>query len=161
MSTIMTKTINDQTPTLSSTPCAEDVFDAIHRLMHLYRSEQYLSPNASGLTPMQGKVLRFFSNHPNSTLKELRVDFSKDKGQLAKLINGLKAMNLLKSQVDRIDKRQVRLELTLEGVRVQKRLRQHTQALAENACKGLQIKDRLALIATVNQLSKGLMTQSR
>ena len=161
MSTIMTKTINDQTPTLSSTPCAEDVFDAIHRLMHLYRSEQYLSPNASGLTPMQGKVLRFFSNHPNSTLKELRVDFSKDKGQLAKLINGLKAMKLLKSQVDRIDKRQVRLELTPEGVRVQKRLRQHTQALAENACKGLQIKDRLALIATVNQLSKGLMTQSR
>ena len=161
MSTIMTKTINDQTPTLSSTPCAEDVFDAIHRLMHLYRSEQYLSPNASGLTPMQGKVLRFFSNHPNSTLKELRVDFSKDKGQLAKLINGLKAMNLLKSQVDRIDKRQVRLELTPEGARVQKRLRQHTQALAENACKGLQIKDRLALIATVNQLSKGLMTQSR
>jgi DNA-binding MarR family transcriptional regulator len=161
MSTIMAKTINDQTPTLSSTPCAEDVFDAIHRLMHLYRSEQYLSPNASGLTPMQGKVLRFFSNHPNSTLKELRVDFSKDKGQLAKLINGLKAMKLLKSQVDRIDKRQVRLELTPEGVRVQKRLRQHTQALAENACRGLLIKDRLALIASVNQLSKGLMTQAR
>ena len=101
MSTIMGKTTNDQTPILSSTPCAEDVFDAIHRLMHLYRSEQYLSPNASGLTPMQGKVLRFFANRPNSTLKELRVDFSKDQSHLAKLINGLKAMNLLKSQVDR------------------------------------------------------------
>ena len=161
MSTIMGKTTNDQTPILLSTPCAEDVFDAIHRLMHLYRSEQYLSPNASGLTPMQGKVLRFFANRPNSTLKELRVDFSKDKSQLAKLINGLKAMNLLKSQVDRIDKRQVRLELTSEGARVQKRLRQHTQALAENACKGLKIKDRLELIATVNQLSKGLTTQAR
>ena len=106
-------------------------------------------------------MLRFFANRPNSTLKELRVDFSKDKGQLAKLINGLKAMNLLKSQVDRIDKRQVRLELTTEGARVQKRLRQHTQALAENACKGLKIKDRLELIVTVNQLSKGLTTQAR
>ena len=161
MSTIMEKMNNDQKLISTSTPCAEDVFDAIHRLMHLYRSEQYLSPNASGLTPMQGKVLRFFANRPNSTLKELRVDFSKDKGQLAKLINGLKAMNLLKSHVDRIDKRQVRLELTPEGARVQKRLRQHTQALAENACKGLLIKDRLALIETVNQLSTGLMTQAR
>lgn len=127
----------------------EHVLEVIHQLMHIYRSEQYQSRHVDQLTHLEGKVLRYFANHPGSTLKELGESFLRDKGQLAKLINSLKQRGYLSARSDELDKRQIRLELTKEGSQVQKQLRLRTQQLAQKACQGLSYKKREELIESI------------
>ena len=45
---------------------SDEVFDAIHALMHLYRAQQYqvVRETGHGLTHLEGKVLGFFARHP-------------------------------------------------------------------------------------------------
>jgi len=138
----------------------ETVLDAIHRLMHLYRGEQYQSRYEDDLTHMEGKVLRYFANHPGSTLKELGHHVVRDKGQLAKLINALKTKGYLIANSDEVDKRQIRLELSKEGAQVQKQLRLRTQQLAERACEGLSAQQRQDLMAWIEHMSDNLKPPS-
>jgi len=105
---------------------------------------------------MEGKVLRYFANHPGSTLKDLGGNVLRDKGQLAKLINALKAKGYLMAKTDEIDKRHVRLELTKQGAQVQRQLRLRTQQLADKACLGLSAKQRQDLLDLVDHMSNNL-----
>ena len=77
---------------------AEDVFESIHTVMHLLRSEQYrvVRLGRYDLTHMEGKILGFFIRHPGGTLRELVAHLRQDKGQLARLIRSLRIRNCLK-----------------------------------------------------------------
>ena len=102
----------------------EDVLEAVHKVMHLFRAEQYrvLRGSVQELTHFEGKALGFFFRHPGATLSGLVSHTGRDKGQLARLIKSLKAQGLLEAQNDDGDRRSVRLRVTKQGAVVHQAL---------------------------------------
>ena len=81
-----------------------DVLEAIHELMHRVRHRQ-LDAGTGELNPMEARVLGFFARHPGATQSALAAHSGRDKGQLARLVNGLREKGLLLAQVRRQRKR--------------------------------------------------------
>jgi DNA-binding MarR family transcriptional regulator len=88
----------------------DEVFEAIHTIMHLFRSEQYraLRDGPYDLTHMEGKILAFLARNSGATLSELVAYLRRDKSQLARLIKSLREQGLLLGQNDKEDRRTVR-----------------------------------------------------
>lgn len=137
------------------TPNAPDeIFESIHRVMHLIRSKQYqvLRDCPYQLTHMEDKILGFFARHPGATLSDLAADSGRDKGQLARLIKTLRAHDLLSAKEDANDKRSVRLQLTREGSKVHATLRRELKHATEIAVRNLTADDRAQLVRLLHQL---------
>lgn len=134
----MDRTIGDNVNKKPGKKSAE-VFDAIHRIMHQFRSAQYrvLRDGPYELTHMEGKLLGYFSQHPGATLRDLVAHLKQDKGQLGRLIKSLKEQGLLAGQSDEGDRRSVRLRLTPEGEKVHLTLQRQVRRLSDLAVKGL------------------------
>lgn len=113
MSPIMTKQVNKVNQ-------SEQVFDAIHSVMHLYRARQLrgLRDTPHELTHMEYKALGFFARHPGATQGDLVAHSGRDKAQLARLLKGLRDKALLEAVADEADRRITRLTLSAEGLRV-------------------------------------------
>jgi len=134
------------------TAAADDVLEVVHRLMHLARARQH--EDTAGLTPMEGRVLGFFARHPGATQRDLAEHSGRDKGQLARLVNGLKERGLLEARVDEHDRRAVCLLLTEPALKQHQALQRRRKRLAEAAVAGLSDDERqqlLALLARVRQ----------
>jgi DNA-binding MarR family transcriptional regulator len=136
----------------------EDVLEAIHRVMHLYRSQRHrlLSEAGHGLTHMDGKVLGFFARQPGATLSELVLHAGRDKGQLARLVGGLRERGLLEARVDETDRRNQRLYLTLTGEEAQQALRRQNRRIAISAARGLSDEDKRQLLELLARVHANL-----
>jgi DNA-binding MarR family transcriptional regulator len=99
---------------------SEQVFDAIHSIMHLYRARQLrgLRDNPHELTHMEYKALGFFSRHPGATQGDLVAHSGRDKAQLARLLKGLRDKGLLDAVADANDRRITRLTVSTTGQQV-------------------------------------------
>lgn len=99
---------------------SDQVFDAIHSIMHLYRARQLrgLRDNPHELTHMEYKALGFFSRHPGATQGDLVAHSGRDKAQLARLLKGLRDKELLDAVADDNDRRITRLTLSTAGQQV-------------------------------------------
>ena len=139
---------------------ADEVLEAIHSVMHLFRAQQYrvLRDGAHDLNHMDGKVLGFFSQHPGATQSDLALHSGRDKGQLARLIAGLKERGLLEARADEADRRSVRLQLSDQGRAVQQVLQRQRRRLAEAAVAGLTADERAALLALLGRVRGNLET---
>ncbi len=148
----------DHVNQLRLVPSAEDVVEAIHRAMHLVRAGQYRAARggAHELTHMDGKVLGFFARHPGATQKDLAQHSGRDKGQLARLIAGLKERGLLDAAPDEADRRNIRLRLTREGQAMQKALQVQARRVAERAVAGLDADEQQKLLALLEKVCSGL-----
>lgn len=137
---------------------SEDVFESIHTIMHLFRSEQYrvLRDGPHELTHMEGKLLGFFERNPGATLRDLTGHTRQDKGQLARLIKSLREYGLLEGRDDEGDRRSVRLHLTTEGLAIHQKLRQQVGRLSEIAIKGLSSSERTQLVTLLHQVRGNL-----
>ncbi len=137
---------------------ADDLFEAIHTVMHLFRSEQYraLRDERNDLTHMEGRILGFFARNPGATLRDLVEHSRQDKGQLARLIKSLREHGLLKGQSDEGDRRTVRLHLTAEGEAVHQILRHRMAQLSEVAIKSLSAGERRQLADLLHQVRTNL-----
>lgn len=135
-----------------------DVFESIHTIMHLFRSEQYrvFRDSPYKLTHLEGKLLGFFSRSPGATLKDLVCHTKQDKGQLAKLIKSLREQGLLCGQSDESDRRTVRLTLTPEGEAVHKAIRHKVGLLSKVAIKGLSSDERQQLADLLGRVKTNL-----
>lgn len=135
-------------------PSAEDVVEAIHRTMHRVRAGQYRVARGAGheLNHMDGKVLGFFARHPGATQKDLAQHSGRDKGQLGRLIAGLKERGLLAATPDEVDRRNIRLQLTAEGRSMQKALQTQARRVAEQAAAGLDGDERHQLMALLDKV---------
>lgn len=136
----------------------DDVFEAIHTIMHLFRSEQYrvLRDGPYELTHMEGKLLGFFSRHPGATLRDLVGHMRQDKGQLARLIKSLREQGLVEGKEDAEDRRSVRLQLTPEGRTIHQTLRHQVEVLSEQAVKGLSAAEHKQLVALLQRIRTNL-----
>jgi DNA-binding MarR family transcriptional regulator len=160
MSSIMRKSV-DLVNQVAVEP-DDDVLEAVHAVMHLFRSRQYraLRDGLQDLTHMDGKVLGFFARHPGATQSELSAHSGRDKGQLARLIAGLKERGLLEARADEADRRSLRLHLTADGRAVQQALRRRRQRLADAAVDGLSAAERHQLLALLARVRANLETTS-
>lgn len=153
----MNRTIVDN---VNKKPPAEskDLFELIHTIMHLFRSEQYrvLRDGPYELTHMEGKLLGFFSRHPGATLRDLVGHIKQDKGQLAKIIKSLREQGLLKGEGAEGDRRSVRLSLTAEGTAIHKTLRAQVDRLSKVAVKGLNAGERSQLASLLSRIRTNL-----
>lgn len=91
-----------------------DVLELMHSLLHQVRALSLRGSVASnaGVSLLEGKVLGFVARHPGATQGELVAHSGRDKGQLARLVAGMKEKGLLQATPDEHDRRVVRLHLT-------------------------------------------------
>lgn len=114
-----------QVDKVNHSPAPERVFDAIHTVMHLYRSgrSQAFREDERGITHMESRVLNYFAHHPGATLSELAAHSGRDKAQLTRLVRGLRDGGYLESKEDSADRRSVHLQLSAQGEEMQAELR--------------------------------------
>lgn len=133
---------------------AEDVFEAIHSLMHQYRAQQYraLRDGPYDLTHMEYKVLSFFVRQPQATSSDLVQHSRRDKAQVARLIKGLRDKGLLEGTADVKDRRSIRLRLTEAGMSVHRVLEEERRYLNGLAIQGLEAGECRTLIALLERV---------
>jgi DNA-binding MarR family transcriptional regulator len=156
MSSIMQKQVD--VVNQSADGPAADVVESIHTVMHLFRSRQYraLRDGPHDLTHMEGKALGFFARHPGASQRDLVQGSGRDKGQVARLISGLKERGLLDAQEDERDRRSQRLRVSKAGQEVQALLQQQRQQLSAQAIQGLSDEERRLLLALLARVQGNL-----
>lgn len=154
----MQKSVDIVNQSQSTEPSADEVFESIHSIMHRYRALQYREQNAHGqpLTHMDGKVLAFFSRHAGATQKDLALHSGRDKGQLARLIAGLKDRGLIEGRPDEADRRNICLQLTADGKAVQRVLRAQARRVSQRAVSPLSADERKQLVALLRKIDEEL-----
>nr|UZH23227.1 hypothetical protein [myxobacterium MSr12020] len=137
---------------------AGDVLESIHAVMHLFRAHQHraVREGHQDLTPMEGKVLGFFARHPGATQSDLVAHTGRDKGQLARLIAGLKKRGLLEARPDEADRRNVRLQPTAEARSIHQAMQRHARRLSEVAVAGLSGEERRQLLELLARIRNNL-----
>ncbi|HEY5953958.1 MAG TPA: MarR family transcriptional regulator [Terrimicrobiaceae bacterium] len=137
---------------------AEEVFEAVHTVMHLFRSEQYrvLREGPYDLTHMEGKILGYFVRHPGASLRDLVAHLRQDKGQLARLIRSLRDQELLVARTGPEDRRSVALSPTRQGRSVHQLLQRQVRKLSEVAVRGLSAGERLQLVVLLRKVRSNL-----
>lgn len=139
-----------------------DVLEAIHAVMHRARARQHEAMRAvdPDLTPLEGKVLGYFARHPGSTLRQLAEHAGRDKGQLARLVQGLRERGLLDAQPDPTDGRATLLTLSAAAAQRHQAVQRQRRRLAERAAAGLGPDERATLVALLGRVAANLESLS-
>jgi len=140
-----------------------DVFDAIHAIMHLYRSQQFraFAGGEHELTHMESKVLRFFARQPGATLSDLVTHSGRDKAQLTRLIRGLRERGLLEAHADEADRRSTRLHVSEAGRTLHERLHRVGAELSGLALDGLDAAEQAQLQALLQRVRANLAGEGK
>lgn len=145
-------------PHAANAAADDDVLELVHSVMHQFRGLQYqrLRDGPHDITHMESKVLGYFAHHPGATQSDLAEHSGRDKAQLARLIKRLLDLGLLAREADAQDRRQLRLQLTADGLAVQRTLHQQRQRLSKLAVAGLNAAEQAQLKALLLQLRANL-----
>lgn len=135
-----------------------DVLEAVHALMHQARARHHRLLREAGheLTPMEGRVLGFFARHPGASLTELAEHSGRDKGQLTRLVQGLRERGLLEATTDEADRRITRLTLSAPAQALHQAVVRQRKRLAEAAAAGLSDDERATLMTLLARISANL-----
>lgn len=125
-------------------PQGDDVLELVHQVMHRARAQRQRLLREAGhdLTPMEVRVLAFFSRQPGATLSALVAHSGHDKAQVARLLKGLRERGLLEDAASTGDRRQQPLQASAAGRQLQQRLQQQGRRLAARAVGGLSGDER-------------------
>jgi len=139
-------------------PAGGDPLEAMHAIVHLYRSQQLrgLRAGAHELAHMEVKSLMYFARNPGATQSELVAHSGRDKAQVARLIKGLRDAGLLDAVADEADRRSTRLSLSAAGQEVCASLHRHNDALAEVALDGLSNPEKAELMSLLGRVRANL-----
>lgn len=137
---------------------SEQVFDAIHSIMHLYRARQLrgLRDTPHEITHMEYKALGFFSRHPGATQGDLVAHSGRDKAQLARLLKGLRDKELLDAAADQADRRITRLTLSAQGQKIFNSLNQLGTQASSAAVDGMSAAQLTQLQTLLQQIRDNL-----
>ncbi|MGE4338334.1 MAG: MarR family winged helix-turn-helix transcriptional regulator [Pigmentiphaga sp.] len=140
-----------------------ELFDSLHTVMHWYRARQLrsLRDGAFELTPMEFKALGYVARHPGCTQSDLVERFGRDKGQLARLLKGLRDRGLLQARADPTDKRSILLEPSPTGERLHHILRCEAAEVARQATAGLSVPQRRAVLAALEVIRQNFEALSQ
>lgn len=126
--------------------------------MHLFRARQIRALRESGveLSHMEARVLSFFAGNPGATLSALMSHSGRDKGQLARVISGLRQRGLLDAQPDEHDRRNLRVYLTTAGKDIADVLCIQKHQLSRLAVQGLSDDEERILASLLARVLKNL-----
>lgn len=149
--------VNHKASASSSSP-DEDVLEAIHTVMHLFRSRQHrvLKDAPHDVSHMEAKALGFFARHPGATQSDLVQHSGRDKGQMARLVGGLRERGLLDAVADEADRRSLRLTVSPAAKEVQVALAQQARRMSAQAVKGFDAQEREQLLALLARVRENL-----
>jgi DNA-binding MarR family transcriptional regulator len=138
-----------------------EVLEAVHALMHAVRHRQQalLQQGGVAMTHVEAKVLGFFSRQPGATQRELALHSGRDKGQLARLVGGLRERGLLQGEEDPADRRAVRLRLTDEGAAALQATQRALRRLGTLAVAGLSADEQAQLLALLARVRDNVSAQ--
>jgi DNA-binding MarR family transcriptional regulator len=136
----------------------ETLLEQIHSLMHQYRRRQYqaLRDAPESVTHMESKVLSFFIGHPGAKPSDLAAHSGRDKGQLTRLIAGLRERGLLEAVADESDRRVLCLHATRSGIAAMQAVRKQGRRLAAVAVKGLTDTEQRQLSSLLSRMGQNL-----
>ena len=142
----------------SAVVAGDDVLELMHSVMHRLRHRQHEAMRDDGpeLTPMEGRVLGFFARHPGATQGELAAHSGRDKGQLARLLTGLKARGLLTAEIDAADRRVTRLSLAPQAQAHHQAVLRQRKALAAVAVAGMAADEQAQLARLLRRVLDNL-----
>lgn len=151
MSSIMPKQVDTVKHKRASGP---SLLDTVQAVMHALRAQHQHATRAAGggLSPLEGRVLGYFATHPGATQSDLAAHTGRDKGQLARLMAGLRERGLIAVRADPDDRRVVRVSLTREGMRLQEVIQRHRQQLDERVAGGFDRAETAQLTAWLLRL---------
>ncbi len=134
------------------------VFDAIHKVMHRYRSAvmRELRDGGQDLSPMEHRALGFFARTPGATLSDMVEHSGKDKAQLARLVRDLREKALLEASPDAQDRRITRLNLSKAGWAVHEATQTRHRAIQTQAVAGLSHAECAQLTALMEKILANL-----
>jgi len=140
----------------------EDLLEAMHELLHLARG-RHRQPGADsdpGLGAMEGRALGYFLRHPGHTQSDLVLHTGRDKGQLARLIGGLKERGLLAARVDDADRRIVRLYPTETAQQLHQGIQRQRRQISALAAQGLSAEERRVLLQLLRRMQDNLRDEA-
>lgn len=137
---------------------ADELLETLHAVMHRLRARhhQALREGEQELTPLETRVLGFFARHPGATQRELAEHSGRDKGQLARLLQGLRERGWLDAEADPDDRRVTRLRLSEQARRRHQAVMRERRRLAESALAGFGERERAELMALLQRLLANL-----
>lgn len=138
---------------------ADEVIESIHAFRRLFRAQQHRTIRHGphhDLTPMEGRVLRYFGHNPGATQSEFVAHSVRDKGQMARLISALRNRGLIETRVDASDRRVHRLYLTDEGKELHAAVQRRRIAVARIAVGGLDDDERRILVELLRRMKANL-----
>jgi DNA-binding MarR family transcriptional regulator len=158
MSSIMRKTVDSVNHGREVT--TGDVLESILAVMDVVRAHRMraLREGGHGITHLEGLVLGFFARHPGATQSELTAHLGRDKGQLARLVAGLRERGLLEPCSGQSDRRSLRLQPTSEAREILQALHRQTRKLSQLAVAGLDDKQRQRLVDLLARVRASLET---
>ena len=140
-----------------SEPIESDVLELMHSIMHCVRAAQHREGEApAGLGHIERKALGFFSRNPGATQSDLVQHSGRDKGQIARLVSGLKERELLEARPDAEDRRVTRLFPTEKARSLHADIQQERRALAVRAVTGFSAQEQQVLLQLLRQVEKNL-----
>jgi DNA-binding MarR family transcriptional regulator len=123
--------------------------EAVHQLRHLYRGQH---DRGIGGGHMEGRVLSFVGRRPGATQSEVVAYCARDKGQVARLIGGLRERGLIEARPDADDRRIQRLYLTDAGRESQAVVQQRRARVARLAVEDLDDEERQNLLELLGRI---------
>lgn len=158
MSTIMPKSLDNVKQSARAGP-GDEVFDALHDVMHLYRGQRQRALDASGApgSGMEAKALGFFARHPGATLSDLAEHSGRDKSQLARLIAGLRERGMLDARTDAGDRRNVRLFLSPRAEEAHQEMQKHLRKVAREAIADISEAECRQLVRLLSRIRAKLV----
>ena len=136
----------------------DDVLELIHAVMHQVRSHHGRS-GTDGSQPtahLEGKVMNFFARQPGATQSDLVMHSGRDKGQVARLLAGMKDKGLLESVSDEKDRRVVRHFLTEKAKDLHADVKHQRQQLSRLAVAGFSAQQKQQLLELLRQVQNNL-----
>lgn len=142
-------------------PLDSDVLEAMHVVVHAFRSKLLRgeTDQPRDLSPMEGKALGYFARHPGATQSDLATHAGRDRGQVARLIGGLKDKGLLLAEPDEADRRVWRLSLSEEAQAMHKAMQQRQKVLASVATRGMSDRELQQLQRLLQRVRENLQQQ--
>jgi DNA-binding MarR family transcriptional regulator len=152
--------MNKQVDTVnqSTSSVEDDVLEVIHAVMHQVRARHARTgeDDTQAIGHMERKALGFFARHPGTTQSDLANHSGRDKGQLARLIAGLKERGLLMATPDEKDRRVVRLYLTESAHALHAELQTQRRHLSAMAVAGLTPDQKEILLKMLIHIQRNL-----
>ena len=148
--------------TKSRSSAASEIFETIHSITHLYRSQQSrsLREGPHELGPMEFRALHFIARHSACTQSDLVAHSGRDKGQVARLLRGLREAGLVDADADPVDRRITRLSLSRHGQAMFDEVHVQGDRLSELALAGLSAEQRASLQSLLQHVRENLTGKS-